>query len=83
MTRYFHGPKLVFLYISTYVTEDWDKYVEEIEGVHLTVSTFSVRYVRANNVGVSLKYGYLTWNSYQHGRFQNHSLKQVKSRITK
>jgi len=34
--------KLVYVYLVTYVEEEWTKYREEIEELHITVGNFSV-----------------------------------------
>ena len=36
--------KLVYVFLVTYVEEEWSKYRQEIEDVELTVSNFTVRY---------------------------------------
>ncbi|CAC5381917.1 TMED6 [Mytilus coruscus] len=43
MSRYFYGSKRIYFYMGTYITAEWDKYIEEIEGVHLTVSNFTMK----------------------------------------
>lgn len=35
------GSKLVYFYLGTYLMADWDKYLQEIEGVTSTVSNFT------------------------------------------
>ncbi|XP_063409920.1 transmembrane emp24 domain-containing protein 6-like [Mytilus trossulus] len=41
MSRYFYGSKRIYFYMGTYITAEWDKYIEEIEGLHLTVTNFT------------------------------------------
>jgi hypothetical protein len=37
--------KLVYVFLVTYVEEEWSKYRQEIEEVELTVSNFTVRFM--------------------------------------
>lgn len=41
LSRSFYGSKLVYLYMVTYVMEDWEKYLQEIEGISSAVSNFT------------------------------------------
>lgn len=38
----FMATKLVYVYLVTYVQEEWDNYMQEIQDVHLTVTNFKV-----------------------------------------
>lgn len=54
MSRYFYGSKRIYFYMGTYVTAEWDKYIEEIEGLHLTVTNFTVSNTFRSNIDISL-----------------------------
>ena len=51
LSRSFYGSKLVYLYMVTYVMEDWDKYLKEIEGISSAVSNFTVSQTLFSNSG--------------------------------
>ena len=37
--------KLVYVYIVTYVQDEWENYVKEIEDLHITMGNFTVSIV--------------------------------------
>lgn len=41
-TPYRFSGKLVYIYIVTYIMEEWAQYMEEIQSVSLTAQNFSV-----------------------------------------